>query len=57
MITINITMILYHSKAFTLPFYEQYKLHFTAVIYILVTLQNNIHYQCFYVHLLLNNGY
>jgi len=50
-------MILYHSKAFTLPFYEQYKLHFAAVIYILVTLQNNIHYQCFYMHLLLNNGY
>jgi len=31
-------MIIYHFKAFTLPFYEQYKLHFTAVIYILETM-------------------
>ena len=38
MITINIIMILYHFKVFILQFYEQHKLYFTVVIYILVTL-------------------
>ena len=49
-------MILYYFKACTLPFYEQYKFHFTAVIYRLVTLYSNNHYQSFYTHLDVNGG-
>lgn len=49
-------MILYHFKASTLPFYEYYKFHFTAVIHILVTLYSNNHYQCCYTHFDLSGG-